>query len=231
MDPTTGAWSGKRFGPSSEPITFIGGSPELDNPSASRQEAANVSTPSGRCFPLAMAAVGDRVWVVQFKGGHRMARRLTDVGIVQGREVTVISRTESGSVIVAVQGCRIGLGAGMAHRVAVTAAAKNVDPVVTHSPSTSSVNGESAMPATLQLGALAVGQSGRIVGYEKGNRAYREKLLSMGLTPGTHFTLTRQAPMGDPVEIELRGFKLSLRKDEAAALQVETITSGELSHD
>lgn len=91
------------------------------------------------------------------------------------------------------------------------------------------------MPATLHLGALAVGQSGCIVGYEQGDRAYREKLLSMGLTPGTHFTLTRQAPMGDPIEIELRGFKLSLRKDEAAAIRVETIasdiTSGEVSHD
>jgi ferrous iron transport protein A len=42
----------------------------------------------------------------------------------------------------------------------------------------------------------------------------------MGLTPGTHFTVTRQAPLGDPVEIEVRGFKLSLRKGEAAALQV-----------
>ena len=84
------------------------------------------------------------------------------------------------------------------------------------------------------------------LGYEKGNRAYREKLLSMGLTPGTHFTVTRQAPMGDPIEVEVRGFKLSLRKGEAATLQVETlaetsgnraeittetITPGERSHD
>ena len=51
-----------------------------------------------------------------------MVRRLMDVGIVQGSEITVVSRTESGSVIVALQGCRIGLGAGMAHRVSVTTA-------------------------------------------------------------------------------------------------------------
>jgi ferrous iron transport protein A len=43
----------------------------------------------------------------------------------------------------------------------------------------------------------------------------------MGLTPGTELRVTRVAPMGDPVEIQVRGFRLSLRKDEAAALQVE----------
>jgi ferrous iron transport protein A len=43
----------------------------------------------------------------------------------------------------------------------------------------------------------------------------------MGLPPGTEFTVTRYAPMGDPVEIEVRGFALSVRKDEAAMLLVE----------
>lgn len=78
-------------------------------------------------------------------------------------------------------------------------------------------------PATQHLGSLNAGQSGHIVGYESTHRAYREKLLSMGLTPGTHFTVTRQAPMGDPIEIEVRGYKLSLRKGEAEALKVESV--------
>ena len=43
----------------------------------------------------------------------------------------------------------------------------------------------------------------------------------MGLTPGTQFSVTRFAPMGDPVEIKLRGFALTLRKDEAASLMLE----------
>jgi ferrous iron transport protein A len=43
----------------------------------------------------------------------------------------------------------------------------------------------------------------------------------MGLTPGTAFSITRFAPMGDPVEIKLRGFSLTLRKDEAAILLIE----------
>ena len=68
---------------------------------------------------------------------------------------------------------------------------------------------------------LAVGDTGRVVGFSEGSKAYRRKLLSMGLTPGVEFSVTRYAPMGDPVEIRVRGFSLSLRKDEAAALRVE----------
>ncbi len=45
--------------------------------------------------------------------------------------------------------------------------------------------------------------------------------MAMGLTKGTDFVVTRVAPMGDPVEINLRGFALTLRKDEAAAVTVE----------
>ena len=72
-----------------------------------------------------------------------------------------------------------------------------------------------------RLKDMAVGENGRVVGFEEGGKAYRKKLLSMGLTPGAEFSVTRYAPMGDPVEISVRGFRLSLRKDEAEALLVE----------
>ena len=68
---------------------------------------------------------------------------------------------------------------------------------------------------------MGVGDRGRVSGYERGLDAYRNKLLSMGLTKGTEFIINRVAPMGDPVEIIVRGYHLSLRKDEATALFVE----------
>jgi ferrous iron transport protein A len=68
---------------------------------------------------------------------------------------------------------------------------------------------------------MSVGETGMVAGYSETGRGYRKKLLAMGLTPGTELSVTRVAPMGDPVEIRVRGFKLSLRKDEAAAIQVE----------
>ncbi len=70
---------------------------------------------------------------------------------------------------------------------------------------------------------MAVGDTGRIAGFREGSRTYRKKLLSMGLTPGTEFSVIRYAPMGDPVEIQLRGFNLTLRKDEAEALLIEKL--------
>lgn len=76
----------------------------------------------------------------------------------------------------------------------------------------------------MRLRDLSVGDQGKVVNYDQGQMAYKKKLLSMGLTPGTQFTVTRFAPLGDPVEIRVRGFALSLRKDEAAALLVEKVS-------
>lgn len=70
---------------------------------------------------------------------------------------------------------------------------------------------------------LKTGNSGRILGFAKGDRAYRKRLMAMGLTPGTEFTVTRVAPLGDPVEIRVRGFSLTLRKAEAQLLNIESI--------
>ncbi|WP_166145427.1 ferrous iron transport protein B [Methylosinus sp. RM1] len=70
---------------------------------------------------------------------------------------------------------------------------------------------------------LKVGDRGKVTGFDRGNAAHRQKLLSMGLTPGAQFTVVRVAPLGDPVEIRVRGADLSLRSDEASALMVERI--------
>lgn len=71
------------------------------------------------------------------------------------------------------------------------------------------------------LKEMQIGERGRVLGFEEGGRAYRRKLLSMGLTPGVEFQVLRVAPLGDPVEVKVRGSNLSLRRDEAAALRVE----------
>jgi ferrous iron transport protein A len=73
------------------------------------------------------------------------------------------------------------------------------------------------------LSDMKTGDIGRVLGYAEGGQAYRKKLLSMGLTRGTEFKVTRYAPMGDPVEIHVRGFSLSLRKQEAEALMIEKV--------
>lgn len=75
----------------------------------------------------------------------------------------------------------------------------------------------------MTLRDLVVGDRARVAGFAAGSDAYRRKLLSMGLTPGVEVAVTRVAPMGDPVEIRVRGFALSVRKAEAAVLSVEKL--------
>ncbi len=73
----------------------------------------------------------------------------------------------------------------------------------------------------MKISELKPGETGTVVGYEQGSRAYRQKLLRMGLVKGCEFTLLRTAPLGDPVELELNSHKLTIRKSEAEALIIE----------
>ncbi len=73
------------------------------------------------------------------------------------------------------------------------------------------------------ISELKVGDRAKVAGFTETGRGYRRKLLTMGLTPGAEIAVARIAPMGDPVEIRVRGFSLSLRKEEAAALNVEKL--------
>jgi ferrous iron transport protein A len=75
----------------------------------------------------------------------------------------------------------------------------------------------------VRISELNVGDSATIVAFAPGSRGYRARLMAMGLTPGTRFTVKRLAPLGDPVEIEVRGFLLTLRKHEAETVRVERL--------
>lgn len=67
------------------------------------------------------------------------------------------------------------------------------------------------------MAQLQPGESG-VVDVVGGEGAMHRHLLDMGLTPGVKVTLVKTAPMGDPLEIRLRGYSLTLRKDDAARI-------------
>lgn len=67
---------------------------------------------------------------------------------------------------------------------------------------------------------LKPGDKGSIVSYSKDAVEYRRRLLMLGATPGTSFEVVRIAPLGDPIEIRVRGSFISVRKDEAAIMEV-----------
>lgn len=75
----------------------------------------------------------------------------------------------------------------------------------------------------MRTSELKIGQTAKITAFSGGDKTYRQRLIAMGLLPGTQFTVSRMAPFGDPIEIIIRGFALSLRKSEANMLQIEVI--------
>lgn len=72
----------------------------------------------------------------------------------------------------------------------------------------------------MTLDQLKIGHTAKIVAVG-GQGALRRRLLDMGITPKTNIMVRKVAPMGDPIEINLRGYELTLRKDDAKNIVVE----------
>ena len=75
----------------------------------------------------------------------------------------------------------------------------------------------------MTLDKLPIGKSACITSVDGGEISLRKHILDMGLTPGTEVTLVKTAPMGDPVELSVRGYELTLRKAAAAKIWVEEV--------
>ena len=71
----------------------------------------------------------------------------------------------------------------------------------------------------MTLDHLPIGQSREITAVG-GTGALRCRLLDMGLIPGTRVKVIKAAPMGDPIQLQLRGYELTIRKDDAAEIDV-----------
>jgi Fe2+ transport system protein FeoA len=69
---------------------------------------------------------------------------------------------------------------------------------------------------------LPVGSKGAVLGFDVAP-SQRIRLLEMGLTEGTEFRIVRLAPLGDPIDVKLRGYHLSLRRKEAGGIRVKSI--------
>ena len=74
----------------------------------------------------------------------------------------------------------------------------------------------------MTLDKLAVGKKGKILAVS-GEGALRRHLLDMGLTPRTEVLVRKVAPMGDPIELRLRGYELTLRLEDARNIEIEEV--------
>jgi ferrous iron transport protein A len=74
----------------------------------------------------------------------------------------------------------------------------------------------------MQLSELPPGQVVQIARIA-GDGSFRRRLMELGLVPGTRVELLRVAPLGDPLELLVRGCSLSIRKAEASAIEVQSL--------
>lgn len=70
------------------------------------------------------------------------------------------------------------------------------------------------------LNEFSVGETG-VIANVSGDGKIRRRLFDMGVTPGAEVTLRKKAPLGDPLEVTLRGYELTLRNTEAACVSME----------
>lgn len=75
----------------------------------------------------------------------------------------------------------------------------------------------------MTLDELEIGKEAIISSVECSDHSLRRHILDMGLTPGTEVTLIKVAPMGDPMELMVRGYNLTIRKDDAAKIKIENV--------
>ena len=73
------------------------------------------------------------------------------------------------------------------------------------------------------LSELKIGQKAIVKKLNFINKEIRRHLLDMGVTRGTHVKIKKVAPMGEPIDLELRGYELALRKSELRNIEVEVI--------
>lgn len=73
--------------------------------------------------------------------------------------------------------------------------------------------------STVTLDSLKAGESGRISSIS-GVGEIRRRLMEMGLLPGSTIKVVRYAPLGDPIDVEIRGYHLSLRRSEASQVSL-----------
>ena len=75
----------------------------------------------------------------------------------------------------------------------------------------------------MKLNELKVGQKAKVINLKIEDKEIRRHLLDMGITRGVEIKIKKIAPMGDPIDIELRDYELCLRKEDLKKIEVEVI--------
>ena len=130
---------------------------------------------------------------------------LSNLGLAAGETIEVVTKTKN-SAIVIVKGSRLAFDASILDKIDLAPAEEDQEKI--------------------PLSELPVGHSAIVTDIFSANETKR-RLMDMGITKRTRVLLRKVAPLGDPLEISLRGYELTLRKSEAQMISVVMLDEGE----
>ena len=154
---------------------------------------------------------------------------LAQSGLRQGQAITLAGKTEE-MLLLQIGTAHLSLGTAIAQSIRViknipdgthNRVYRPIEQEVNHQKENNVTNQpESTAIAQISLDKLKVGQSGTVVKVS-GQGPVKQRLMDMGLVPGSEVEVVRVAPLGDPVELRLKGYNLSVRRNEAKSILVE----------
>ena len=191
---------------------------------------------SPRCIfengtPLHQAAPG-QVWRVLLCCPHlpEAAKRLADMGIAPGADIEIIFN-EGGRIMLRAGDARMGIDADLARQISVVPPdgpdhrrhrrrcrghRRGCDPGFYHE----TEERRKDMPDIISAAEMQSGQQGTVTRVG-GERALNRRLRDMGIVPGAAISCRGRAPLGDPIDIGVMGYRLTLRRDEAEQIMVQ----------
>ena len=130
---------------------------------------------------------------------------LSNLGLAAGETIEVVTKTKNSAIII-VKGSRLAFDASILDKIDLAPAEED--------------------QKKIPLSELPVGHSAIVTDIFSANETKR-RLMDMGITKRTRGLLRKVAPLGDPLEISLRGYELTLRKSEAQMISVVMLDEGE----
>ena len=148
-------------------------------------------------MPLLMAKLGEVYTITRVSGTEEMRLHLNNLGFVVDGQISVVSELD-GNLIVNVKGSRIGISREMAAKIMIRQEGEGMK----------------------NLREAKIGETVTVVKL-RGEGAVKRRIMDMGLTKGATVYIRKVAPLGDPIEVTVRGYELSLRKADAELIDVE----------
>ncbi|HEM3702053.1 TPA: ferrous iron transport protein A [Streptococcus suis] len=146
--------------------------------------------------------IGHTYTITDCLAAEDIRRHLVHLGLKTGQEIRLISKTKTNAIF-QIKASRLALDHTVISSLLLLEKTDNLQPI--------------------SLADLPIGSSAKVLDI-CATGALRRRLLDMGLTKNTQLFLKKVAPLGDPIEITLRGYELTLRKSEAQMIQVQCLT-------